>query len=97
MKALVSQAFESGARRRKSSGLFDVRTMRRRTPNEIVCAGFRELLTQGFYTVDQEGEINEHDSAAIAATKEWRGDLWKAFRDLEDRLCPVAAFEAGRR
>lgn len=69
--------------------------LRRRTSNEVVCDDFRKLLTEGFYTIDENGEIDtpEEHEAALAATKPWRSDLWKAFRALEDRLCPVRAFE----
>jgi hypothetical protein len=68
---------------------------RRPTANEVACAEFRKLLTEGFFTIDADGEIDtptERD-AALAATKPWRADLWRAFRQLEDRLCPVAKFE----
>ena len=69
--------------------------MRRPTENEVACDAFRALLTSGFYTVDQDGEIDtpEIRQAALAASKPWRADLWKAFRALEDRLCPVRKFE----
>lgn len=68
---------------------------RRPTENERLCDAFRKLMTDGFYTIDADGEIDtpvEHE-AALSATKPWRGDLWKAFRALEDRLCPVRKFE----
>lgn len=68
---------------------------RRPTANETVCADFRRLLTTGFYLVDDLGEIRT-DELALNASKPWRGELWKAFRQLEDRLCPVKAFEEGR-
>lgn len=68
---------------------------RRLSANEAACDAFRELLTGGFYTIDAVGEIDTADekAAALAATKPWRGDLWKAFGALEDRLCPVRKFE----
>lgn len=68
---------------------------RRSSENERACDGFRALLTEGFYTIDADGEIDtpvERD-AALATTKPWRGEVWKAFRALEDRLCPVRKFE----
>lgn len=69
--------------------------MRRLSPNEAACDDFRKLLTEGFYTIDGDGEIDTPDErdAALASTKPWRGDVWKAFRALEDRLCPVRKFE----
>jgi hypothetical protein len=68
---------------------------RRQTENERLCAEFRSLLTTGFYVIDEDGVIDDGPSSAIAlsATKPWRGDIWKAFRTLEDHLCPVAKFE----
>jgi hypothetical protein len=68
---------------------------RRPTENERACDAFRALLTDGFYTIDQDGEIDtpEERDGALATTKPWRGDVWKAFRALEDRLCPVRKFE----
>lgn len=73
--------------------------MRRPTANEIACAEFRKLLTDGFYAIDHDGVILEDDEAefALASSKPWRADLWKAFKALEQRLCPVAAMEATRK
>jgi hypothetical protein len=69
--------------------------VRRLSANEAACDEFRKLLTGGFYTIDGDGEIDTPDErdAALASTKPWRNDLWKAFRALEDRLCPVRKFE----
>lgn len=71
----------------------------RRTANEIVCDAFRELLTTGFYAIDADGVVLEGEEHAFAllTTKPWRGELWKQFRALEDRLCPVRAFERASR
>jgi hypothetical protein len=71
---------------------------RRQTNNERLCADFRTLLTTGFYVIDADGVIAEGDSrlSALSATKPWRNDLWRKFRELEDRLCPVKAHEEGR-
>lgn len=62
-------------------------------PNREVCAEFRELLTKGVYFVNNDGELyNERATAVrLAETKPWRNELWKAFREIEDRLCPVEA------
>ena len=56
---------------------------------------FRRLITEGFYTIDEDGEIDtpKELEAALSSTKPWRNDIWKAFRDLEDRLCQVMKFE----
>ena len=75
---------------------------RRKTPNEIACERFRKLLTEGFYVVGPDGVIYEHGSQApiyelgIGITKDWRNEMWKAFKELEDSLCPVKKFEEGR-
>ena len=68
-------------------------------PNRLICAEFRALLTTGFYAVDTDGVILEgadHENA-LAGTKPWRGEMWKMFRELEDRLCPVQARERAAR
>lgn len=70
--------------------------LRRMTENEKAADAFRLLLTEGFYVTDDDGRIHESGpayDAGLAQTKAWRGEVWKAFRDLEDRLCPVRKFE----
>lgn len=69
-----------------------------RPSNEALCAEFRALLTDGFYVVDLDGQVHDGSNdlpreQALQQTKRWRGEVWKAFRALEDRLCPVRAFE----
>ena len=54
--------------------------------NRDLCAEFRALLTTGFHT-----EPGIEPDEALRLTKPWRNELWKAFRELEDRLCPVDA------
>jgi len=61
-------------------------------PNRELCAEFRALLTSGFYA---DPAVNPDE--ALRITKAWRNDLWKAFRELEDRLCPVQALEREKR
>lgn len=56
--------------------------------NWQVCEEFRALLTTGFYAAP-----GVEPDAALALTKPWRSDLWKAFAELEERLCPVQARE----
>ncbi len=60
---------------------------RRSTANEDLCDSFRRLLTDGFHVdgIDRD--------EALKATKPWRGELWKAFREIEDRMCPVRTHE----
>lgn len=29
------------------------------------------------------------DEKLLAATKPWRNDVWKAFREIEERMCPT--------
>ncbi len=62
------------------------------TSNRELCEAFRALLTTGFYA-DPAVDPDE----ALRITKAWRGDLWKAFRELEDRLCPIQALEREKR
>lgn len=69
-----------------------------RASNPQLCASFRSLLTTGFYASDADGVVLEGPALAeaLASTKAWRGEMWRAFRAMEDRLCPVQAFEQGR-
>lgn len=66
-------------------------------PSEVMCDAFRDLLTKGFYVTDENGEVHGPGTplgdAALAATKAWRADLWKAFRAIDDSMCPVRVFE----
>ena len=59
--------------------------------NRELCAEFRALLTTGFYAAP-----GVYPDAALAITKPWRGDIWKAFREIEDRLCPLDALARKR-
>ncbi len=64
-----------------------------RPSNQELAKQFRELLTKGVYFTDDEGEIHtagDQYDAGMAATKPWRNELWRAFRELEDRLDPLA-------
>lgn len=54
-----------------------------RPTNEELCQQFRELMTMGFY-IDPDTPSLE----PLILTRPWRGDLWKAFREIEARLCP---------
>lgn len=69
-----------------------------RPANEALCDAFRDLLTTGFYTTDVDGEVHDAQDDPqlvedLRATKAWRGQVWKAFKEMEDRLCPVRKFE----
>jgi len=66
-----------------------------RPSNRQLCDAFRELLTNGFYVTDVDG-VPSTKSHTLSATKPWRGELWKAFREIEDRLCPLDAMERAR-
>lgn len=59
-------------------------------PNREIVKEFRTLLTAGFYVVTPFGEIMSDKLKAehLTATKPWRNELWKAFGELERRLCP---------
>lgn len=59
----------------------------KRPTNAALCKDFRRRLTEGFYVVDVDG-VPSSKSHTLTATKPWRGELWKAFLELEKRLCP---------
>lgn len=68
-----------------------------RKTNKEICAEFRTLLTEKFHV--NEAELTKKlppRTMALAATKEWRNELWKAFREIEDRLCPLDAMSRKR-
>ena len=61
----------------------------KRSSNQELCEDFRVLLTHGFDV--EPGETFVDKASALEATKPWRAKIWKAFRELEDRLCPLEA------
>lgn len=71
-----------------------------RPTNAQLARAFRSLLTEGFYTTYTNGERAAPDSRThnieLAATKPWRGDLWRAFAEIERRLCPTTTNGAPR-
>lgn len=60
--------------------------------NRDLCAEFRALLTTGFYATE-----GVEPDEALTITKPWRGDLWRAFHEIEARLCPLDALERKKR
>lgn len=66
-----------------------------RSTNPELVDAFYDLLTKDFYAVDRDGVfLDDGDlKGVLAETKPWRNDLWKAFREIADRLDPVAKFE----
>lgn len=63
--------------------------MNRKT-NQELCNEFRSLLTDKFYVMAESPVIDQDVLAkALALTKPWRNDIWKAFAELERRLCPA--------
>lgn len=61
--------------------------------NRALCDAFRHLLTHGFYVTHLNGKLAPHNGHShklvLTETKAWRGDVWKAFAELERRLCPT--------
>ena len=51
-----------------------------RMTNQEICEQFRKLITFGAQRVLSEEEMRQ--------TKPWRDDMWRAFREIENRLCP---------
>jgi hypothetical protein len=66
-----------------------------RPTNTDLVEDFRRLLTEDFYAVDADGVVLDDNDirAVLAETKPWRNELWRAFREIADRLDPVAKFE----
>lgn len=64
--------------------------MTRPTNPELV-ASFRALLTGG--ATDAFAKANFHimetPEDLMQLTKPWRAELWKAFNEIEERLCPL--------
>lgn len=68
--------------------------MTKRKLNAELCADFRKLLTEGFdVNLARVGDetLTITREAGLSLTKAWRNELWKAFRELEDRLDPLQA------
>lgn len=62
--------------------------------SEQQCDAFKKLMTEGFYVIDADGEVDEEATeAALAATRPWRNEMWKAFRQIEMNYCPIRRFE----
>lgn len=55
--------------------------MLKRASNQELCAAFRALLTTGA----EQAFLG--DCELLDATKDWRNDLWKRFRAIEERMC----------
>lgn len=72
-----------------------------RPTNKQLCEEFRNLLTHGFDVnlVAKEGrpgnlvEVDVTREIGLQLTREWRNKVWRAFRELEDRLCPLEALD----
>lgn len=54
-----------------------------RMPNRVVCESYRMLLTSGFFIPD-DSPISKEE--ALAITKPWRAELWRAFMECENRM-----------
>lgn len=60
-----------------------------RKTNQELCNEFRHMLTHGFYTEPTLWRQMDQREFALSVTKAWRNDLWKAFKEIERRLCPA--------
>lgn len=58
-----------------------------RPTNEELCKAFRRLLLNPFLGEKTDGRAAEV-AQLLENTKPWRNDLWKAFKEVEARLCP---------
>jgi len=70
-----------------------------RPSNSQLCINYRDALTRGFYVVDPIDGKSHRDGdqhqAGLDATKEWRNTLWKQFKEIEERLCPLGVDKMG--
>jgi hypothetical protein len=55
-----------------------------RPSNQALCDAFRKLLTEDFHVQELDRDV------ALAATKEWRRELWQSFNVIRRRMCPQA-------
>lgn len=68
-----------------------------RPTNKELCEAFRKLLTHDFNVnrvkvLDRSGGYTDLDvtrEVGLKVTKDWRNQVWKAFREIEDRLLPL--------
>lgn len=60
-----------------------------RPTNVQLVASFRALLTGGLKASLAKDTKFHNDADVIALTKPWRAELWNAFNEIEERLCPL--------
>lgn len=53
-----------------------------RPSNKVLRQSFRNLLTEG-------AKLHFNDNQLVL-TKAYRNDIWKAFKEIEERLCPIS-------
>lgn len=71
--------------------------MSERPTNVQLVASFRALLTTGatdaftesVKKLDRLGDGPLSAEDLLYSTKPWRAELWKAFNEIEERLCPL--------
>lgn len=70
-----------------------------RATNQELCDEFRKLLTEGarpmakavadgLYMADGLDLPGDRPQFVLDASQPWRNNLWKAFAEIERRLCP---------
>lgn len=59
--------------------------------NRELCEEFRFLLTGRAQDLLAQKKVDDSYESLdlMVLTKEWRNELWKAFREIEDRMCPT--------
>lgn len=63
-----------------------------RPTNVQLVASFRALLTGGATDAFNDSRFDTYGIAAediLHITKHWRGELWNALNEIEERLCPL--------
>lgn len=58
--------------------------------NQQLALEFFKLLTEGFHAepLEDDPEDPQFESKMLQRTKGWRRELWRAFYQVEERLCP---------
>lgn len=63
---------------------------------ELLTGGANDALIEAARELERAGDGPVSADNLVAVTKPWRGNLWRAFHEIADRLDPVAAHTKAR-